>query len=132
MFKIVLFPVDNSRDSQDAAETVAELVKLCGSRLVILSVEPEASAEAASPTAEAIDQLLANAKAAFTGWGIQEIDTMHRKGMPAFCICDIADELNADLIIMGCRGVGLTEEGAADSVSNRVVNLAPCPVLIVP
>ena len=131
MFKIVLFPVDNSRDSQDAAETVAELVKFCNSRLVILSVEPEAEAEA-SATSEAIDQLLTNAKAAFAGWGIEDIETIHRKGKPAFCICDVADELGADLIIMGCRGVGLTEEGAADSVSNRVVNLAPCPVMIVP
>jgi nucleotide-binding universal stress UspA family protein len=26
----------------------------------------------------------------------------------------------------------LTEEGAGDSVTTRVINLSPCPVLIVP
>jgi len=57
---------------------------------------------------------------------------MSREGMPAFTICDVADEIGADLIVMGCRGLGLTEEGAAESVTNRVINLSPCPVLIVP
>ena len=132
MFKIVLFPVDNSRDSQDAAETVSELVKFCSSRLIILSVEQEQEdGTVRSTTSEAIDHLLSNAKKAFADWDIQ-VETLHRQGKPAFCICDVADEVKADLIIMGCRGVGLTEEGAADSVSNRVVNLAPCPVMIVP
>jgi nucleotide-binding universal stress UspA family protein len=34
--------------------------------------------------------------------------------------------------VMGCRGIGLTDAGANDSVSSRVINLAPCPVLVVP
>ena len=134
MFKTVLFPVDRSRDSQDAAETVAKLVNLCNSRLVILSVieEPEASPQENSPsTTEAVDQLLASAKSAFAQWNI-DAEIVHRDGKPAFCICDYADEIGADVIVMGCRGVGLTEEGIAESVSTRVINLAPCPVLIVP
>ncbi len=134
MFKTVLFPVDRSRDSQDAAETVAKLVKFCNGRLVILSVQVESEANQDgnnAPTAEAIDQLLASAKSAFSQWGI-DAEIVHREGKPAFCICDYADEINADLIVMGCRGVGLTEEGVAESVSTRVINLSPCPVLIVP
>ncbi len=131
MFKTVLFPVDQSRESQDAAETVAKLVKFCSAKLIILSVEVESeSGEAATPP-NVIDQLLQTAKSAFAEWGI-EAETLHKEGQPAFCICDVADELNADVIVMGCRGVGLTEEGMAESVSNRVINLAPCPVLVVP
>ncbi len=133
MFKTVLFPVDQSRDSREAAETVADMVKLCNSQLIILSVEEdseESSAEARL-TPEAIDQLLESAKSTFSEWGVSA-QTMHRSGKIAFCICDVADEINADLIIMGCRGIGLTEEGANESISNRVINLSPCPVLIVP
>jgi nucleotide-binding universal stress UspA family protein len=131
MFKTVLFPIDRSPDSQEAAETVASLAKYCQSRLIILSVE-EVPDENATPTdPAAIDQLLAQAQTGFANLGI-ETETIHRQGKPAFTICDVADELEVDLIVMGCRGIGLTQEGANESVSNRVINLAPCPVLIVP
>jgi nucleotide-binding universal stress UspA family protein len=134
MFKTVLFPVDQTRDSREAAETVAELVKLCGAQLIILSVEDDSEAETmTSPrlSPEAIDQLLESAKSTFLEWGITA-QTIHRSGKIAFTICDVADEMNVDVIVMGCRGIGLTEEGANESVSNRVINLSPCPVLIVP
>jgi nucleotide-binding universal stress UspA family protein len=133
MFKTVLFPVDQSRDSREAAETVAELVKLCGANLIILSVEDDSEETSATArlSTETIDQLLASAKTTFLEWGITA-QTLHRSGKIAFTICDVADELGVDIIVMGCRGIGLTEEGAHDSVSNRVINLSPCPVLIVP
>lgn len=134
MFKTVLFPIDQSRESRQAAETVARLVKELGSRLIILSVveppDPETPSETMS-SPEAIAELLATAQSLFADQGISS-DPVERQGKPAFVICDVADELNVDLIVMGCRGLGLTEEGAADSVTNRVINLSPCPVLIVP
>lgn len=137
MFKTVLFPVDRSRESREAADTVAKMVKTFNSRLILLSVKevPLEGEEAPPPegvlTPEAIAELLKNAQAMFAEQGI-ESQTIEREGKPAFVICDVADEIDADLIIMGCRGIGLTEEGLADSVTNRVINLAPCPVLIVP
>lgn len=138
MFKTVLFPIDQSRESREAADVVANVVKTYGSRLVILSVV-ESLDEETAPTAadlemtspEAIAELLQNAKALFTEQGL-DAEVMERAGKPAFTICDVADEIGANLIIMGCRGLGLTDEGAADSVTNRVINLSPCPVLIVP
>lgn len=133
MFKTILFPVDQSRESRQAAETVAELVKFHSSRLVLLSVvEPPESAESevmSSP--EAIAELLNSAKTMFSQQGI-EAEAIEREGKPAFTICDVADEIEADVIVMGCRGMGLTDEGAAESVTNRVINLSPCPVLVVP
>lgn len=131
MFKTVLFPIDRSPDSQEAAETVLNLAKFCQSRLIILSVEEPAAEDTSSSNPAVIEQLLSQAQASFAAQGI-ETETMHRVGKPAFTICDVADELEADLIVMGCRGIGLTQEGITESVSNRVINLAPCPVLIVP
>jgi nucleotide-binding universal stress UspA family protein len=134
MFKVVLFPIDGSRESQQAAQTVATLVKLHQSRLIILSVAEapeEGESTAGMASAEAIANLLQSAKNVFAQQSISA-ETMEREGKPAFTICDVADEISADLIIMGCRGIGLTDEGAADSVTNRVINLSPCPVLIVP
>jgi len=136
MFKTVLFPIDQSRDAREAAEVVTDVVQKYGSRLVLLSVVETADSEE-SPSSEvmsspdAVAQLLENAKSLFTQQGIQA-ETIEREGKPAFVICDVADEIGANLIIMGCRGIGLTEEGLTDSVTNRVINLSPCPVLIVP
>ncbi|NJL47295.1 MAG: universal stress protein [Leptolyngbyaceae cyanobacterium SM2_5_2] len=135
MFKTVLFPIDMSSEAQQAASKVAELVKLHQSRLILLSVV-ESSAEeerqaSGQSSPEAVAQLLGQAKQLFAAQGL-EADAIEREGQPAFVICDVADELNADLIVMGCRGVGLIEDIQAESVTTRVINLSPCPVLIVP
>ncbi len=133
MFKTVLFPIDQSRASREAAETVTHVVQKYGSHLVILSVLEQADAPNPEPELmanhETIAQLLANAKNIFAEQGI-EAEIIEREGVPAFTICDVADEINADLIIMGCRGLGLTEE--SESVTTKVINLSPCAVLIVP
>lgn len=137
MFKTVLFPIDQSRESREAADLVTALVKTHNSKLIVLSVvetpagEGESSQEGAMASPEAIAQLLETARNLFAQQGIAA-EIIEREGIPAFIICDVADEINADLIIMGCRGLGLTEEGSSESVSSRVINLSPCPVLIVP
>ncbi|HEY9880940.1 MAG TPA: universal stress protein [Leptolyngbyaceae cyanobacterium] len=134
MFKTVLFPIDMSPEAQQAATLVSQVVKENQSRLVLLSVvEPasEATDPAGQTSPEAVAQLLTQAKDTFASQGIAT-ETLEREGQPAFVICDVADEIGADLIVMGCRGVGLIEEVQAESVTTRVINLSPCPVLIVP
>lgn len=136
MFKTVLFPIDQSREAREAAEAVINIVQKYNSRLVLLSVVEAADSEESSdvePMAspDKVAQLLENAQSLFTQQAI-EAETIEREGKPAFVICDVADEIGADLIIMGCRGIGLTDEGIAESVTYRVINLSPCPVLIVP
>ena len=137
MFKTILFPVDQSRETREAAETVAKLVKTYDSRLVLLSVvEKTEDGEGISQggvmtSAEAVAKLLQGAQALFADKGI-EAEIIEREGKPPFIICDVADETNAELIIMGSRGLGLTSEGASESVTNLVINLAPCPILIIP
>jgi nucleotide-binding universal stress UspA family protein len=53
-----------------------------------------------------------------------------RSGKPAFVIGDVADEVNADVIVMGTRGISLEDD--QHSTAARVIQLAPCPVLVVP
>ncbi|NJK38445.1 MAG: universal stress protein [Oscillatoriales cyanobacterium RM2_1_1] len=137
MFKTILFPVDQSREAREAADVALNLVKMYQANLVILAVvepEPEPGQEPHSETMtspENVAELLAEAQGMFQDAGV-EVKTMERQGKPAFTICDVADEIEADLIIIGSRGTGLTEQGPADSVTNRIINLSPCPVLVVP
>jgi nucleotide-binding universal stress UspA family protein len=137
MFKTVLFPVDQSREVREAVDTVADLVKLFQSRLVLLSVvETNPASEETSDSSimaveENVAKLLQGYQSLFAQKDIQA-EIVEKEGMPSFTICDVADEIEADLIIMGCRGLGLTTEGATESVTNRVINLSPCPVLVIP
>ena len=52
-------------------------------------------------------------------------------GSPAEVILSMAKEQNADLIVMGARGLGPVKERLLGSVSHRILTLAPCATLIV-
>ncbi len=58
------------------------------------------------------------------------VDTMVRAGTPADQIIRAADELEADLIVIGGRGKGAMEAIVLGSVAYRVLHHAPCPVLV--
>ena len=127
MFQTVLFPIDESRQTMETAAVALELAKTHGSRLVVLSVvEAE---EGAMHDAAAVAKLLEQARASFEQAGVP-CEMLEREGKPAFVIGDVADEINADVIVMGTRGISL--ESNEPSTAARVIQLAPCPVLVVP
>ena len=108
-------------------ETAAVALKLAqqhDSKLVLLSVvEPEQDDPAA------VAALLQQARARFEEAGVS-CQVIEREGKPAFVIGDVADEINADVIVMGTRGIAI--ESDQQSTAARVIQLAPCPVLVVP
>ena len=123
MFQTVLFPIDQSRQAAETAAMALQLVQQHGSRLVLLSVVEAGDDE------PAVAQLLEQARGSFEQAGVA-CDVIEREGKPAFVIGDVADEINADVIVMGTRGIAL--EGDQQSTAARVIQLAPCPVLVVP
>lgn len=52
-------------------------------------------------------------------------------GKPAELILSVAQEQKVDLIVLGARGLGPITERLFGSVSHRVLNEAPCPILVV-
>jgi nucleotide-binding universal stress UspA family protein len=127
MFETVLFPIDNSRQATETAAVALKLAKTHASRLVILSViEAE---EGAMHDPQAVAALLAQARDRFEQAGVS-CEVIEREGKPAFVIGDVADEINADVIVMGTRGIALEDD--SQSTAARVIQLAPCPVLVVP
>jgi len=125
MFETVLFPIDRSRQAAETAATALKLVQQHQSRLVLLSV-----VEPGEDDAAAVAALLEQARGRFQDHGVA-CEVLEREGKPAFVICDVADEINADVIVMGTRGLTL-EADEAPSTASRVIQLAPCPVLVVP
>jgi len=125
MFETVLFPIDRSRQAAETAATALKLAQQHGSRLVVLSV-----VEPGEDDPAAVAALLEQARSRFLEQGVA-CEVIEREGKPAFVICDVADELNADVIVMATRGLTVDAE-EAPSTASRVIQLAPCPVLVVP
>jgi nucleotide-binding universal stress UspA family protein len=125
MFETVLFPIDRSRQAAETAATALKLAQQHSSRLVLLSV-----VEPGQDDPAAVAELLEQARSRFEAQGV-DCEVIEREGKPAFVICDVADERNADVIVMGTRGLSL-ESDEAPSTASRVIQLAPCPVLVVP
>ncbi|KMM17290.1 universal stress protein [Synechococcus sp. GFB01] len=123
MFNTVLFPIDQSRQAVETAAVALRLAQEHGSRLVLLSVvEP-------GQDAGAVAELLEQARQRFSEAGMA-CEVIEREGKPAFVIGDVADEINADVIVMGTRGIAI--ETDQQSTAARVIQLSPCPVLVVP
>ena len=84
MFKTVLFPIDRSRETQEAAHVVVEIVQKYDSRLVLLSVV-EASEDAGEgmESPDVVAQLLGDAQSLFK---------QHHK--MSFFLCQVFFELS--------------------------------------
>tara|TARA_B100000965_G_scaffold183822_1_gene153478 strand:- start:423 stop:806 length:384 start_codon:yes stop_codon:yes gene_type:complete len=127
MFETVLLPIDPSRKALEPEVKALEFARRDGSRLVLLSVLQPVSEEKHDHEAVAGVLSQTRKRCELAGVICQEVE---RSGKPASVICDVADELNVDVIVMGTRGVNL--ESDSGSTAAQVLQLAPCPVLVVP
>jgi nucleotide-binding universal stress UspA family protein len=53
------------------------------------------------------------------------------QGDPGAVLCEQAEALGADVVVVGSRGRGALKRALLGSVSSHVVHNAPCPVLVV-
>jgi nucleotide-binding universal stress UspA family protein len=120
MFDTVLFPIDNSRQTMETAAVALQLAQQHRSRVILLSVVEAEEGVMHDPAK--VSQLLEQARASFEKAGLA-CEVVEREGKPAFVIGDVADEVNADLIIMGTRGISMEED--QHSTAARVIQLAP-------
>jgi nucleotide-binding universal stress UspA family protein len=79
-----------------------------------------------NPT-EDVDATLRAAEEAAQAHGLETVSEA-RMGDPADVLCDIAEEHEADVLVVGNKGMGRRVLG---SVPNTVSHRAPCSVLIV-
>jgi nucleotide-binding universal stress UspA family protein len=73
-----------------------------------------------------LDDLASRARLA----GVREVQTHAGSGDPADVICGIAQQVSADLVIVGNKGMTGVRR-VLGSVPNSVAHQAPCSVLIV-
>jgi nucleotide-binding universal stress UspA family protein len=144
MFGRIVVGTDGSDTAAEAVRQATELAKMANSRLDIVSAfEPvpqqrmrEESAEipgdiqhAVNPRSD-VNVTLEGAAGAARQAGL-EVQTHAREGDPADAILDVAEEVRADLIIVGNKGMTGAKRFLLGSVPNKVSHHAPCGVLII-
>lgn len=134
MFQTVVVGADQSDTATEAVRQAIELVKLTGGRLHIVSAyRPQqftasGGEEHGIESGDLAESVLADHASRARAAGI-EAHTHARNGAAAEAICEVASEIDADLIIVGNNGmVGVRR--VLGSVPNSVAHHAPCSVLI--
>jgi nucleotide-binding universal stress UspA family protein len=135
----ILLATDASEEATLAFQTVADLSESTGSELHVIHVgevplvyHPERhgyGAEYEEHEREA-RQLLEAQVERMKAAGVTVAQAHLRMGRADEEIVVLAEELGADLVAMGSRGLGGVRRGLMGSVSDSVVRHAHCPVLI--
>lgn len=141
MFKKILVPTDASEYSRRALEKALEMARKFQAEVILLHVSYLPQAYWGYTVSYGItvtqDQLDQNGQLALeaTLMGIDTSAVVLTKkvesGHPVTVILEEIQKENIDLIVMGSHGYGPISGSVLGSVSQRVVQRATCPVLII-
>ena len=135
--KTIVVGFDDTEPARRALERAADLAEAFGAKLVVTSVAPilVGATRGAGPidpvdSPEEHREQLQDARELLEARSI-EVDYVPAVGEPADAIAELADDLDADLIVVGTRDPGILERLLGQSVSERVAHHAHRDVLIV-
>ena len=125
---------DGSEPAQRALDRAAELAGY-GTTVTVVSVAPSVYTQGLQPVADPDDEerarsLLAEARDRLALRQVP-VSTRDAVGEPAAMIVETADELGADLIVVGTRNGNALERLVLGSTSTKVLHHAHCDVLVV-
>lgn len=144
--KRILVAVDGSVGADRAVDYAAQMAQTYGAELLIVNViggyglpgsvfrrvTPQQHVWLEELLASLSAESLARARERAHGVGVSTILLESRPGDVASTIVAIAQEKGADLIVAGKRGEGQVTGLLLGSVSQKLVSLAPLPVIVVP
>lgn len=137
MFKTIVLALDGSEESRQAIPLAAELARQNGARIVIAHVQQDMVGKGGGPIVATEDEIQADILKQAEELSADGIETSveMREVMlegPAHAIVEIADGANADLIVAGTRGHSTLVGLLLGSVTQRLLQIARCPVLVAP
>ncbi|MBR5954125.1 MAG: universal stress protein [Methanobrevibacter sp.] len=139
MYKRILVPTDGSEFAKKAQLHALFLAKVSNAEIIALSVSENHFINGISMTEEVeqLNQILKDRCEEdlkefedMNNEGVK-ISSVIKEGSPANVILDVAAEEDVDLIVIGSSGKSGFDRFILGSVSDKVVNAAKCPVLVV-
>lgn len=135
---LILLPVDGSEHADRAATYAAKMAAIMGGRVLLLHCHRPFPVKLGEPYFQkAIDKimhqagdLLAPFRSILTEKRLDHSELII-EGPPAEKICEIARIENCEMIVMGSRGRSDLKGLLLGSVAHRVLQQAPCPVLVI-
>lgn len=138
MFKAILIATDGSEAGDLALVYAKELALDQKARLLVVHVDELVPGHGGAQHAQALEPeiktRIGEQVAALQADGLQVDFEVHRVTFsgPAHAIADAAAAATADLIVLGSVGSGPLKGLLLGSVAHRLLQIAPCPVLVVP
>ena len=144
MFRSIVVGTDGSDTANQAVSQAVDLARAVGAKVQLVSAyEPVPASRLAEERRQApedlqwainpredVDTTLDAAAGVAREAGV-DVEVYPRQGDPADAILDVAEEQEADLIVVGNKGMTGAKRFLLGSVPNKVSHHAPCSVLII-
>ena len=144
MFGSIVVGTDGSDTAGEAVRQATELAKAIGAKVHLVSAfEPVGNQRLREERQqvpedmswmvnqrEDVDATLREAAERIKETGV-DVEIYARQGDPADAILDVAEEKDADLIVVGNKGMSGAKRFLLGSVPNKVSHHAPCSVMII-
>lgn len=146
MFTHILCPTDLKERAFIALKKAVQIAHQFNARITMLNVHDEflkkeeremlrvsfdsLKAEYAKVAVESREQM----RAAIRQLNAEDIQVVYKlsEGKPAKKIVKVAEKLGVDLIVMATDGRDSIKDFVTGTITEHVINHAPCPVLVIP
>lgn len=141
-YQTIAVGTDGSDSALEAVRTAASLARVYQSKLVVICAYYRSSGSLldspqADPTATPVvsqqqaREILAEAAEAATEEGAENVDLEDRSGSAVEVLVALLEEVNADLLVVGNRGINSLTGRLLGSVPADVARQSDCDVMIV-
>jgi nucleotide-binding universal stress UspA family protein len=139
MFKAIVWSTDGSDHAERALPYVKDLAREAGAAVTIVHVVERVEAAGAVGGSRRADEAeiqrrLEELTAELSQEGLRASLIIRGDvgARPAHEVVAVARDADADLIVVGSRGLSSISGLLLGSVAQRLLHIAPCPVLVVP
>ncbi|BAY95363.1 MULTISPECIES: universal stress protein [unclassified Tolypothrix] len=131
MIEKILLAVSGLGHAEEMLKALKEVPSIQSAKVTVLHVvNAKSAASEMTEKWEEGGKILANAIQSLN-LDPSQVSSILRQGDPKDVVCKVADEIDADLIIMGSRGLKRLQSILSNSVSQYVFQLSSRPMLLV-